>query len=288
MKCPICKKNSYRVTKYTFFCSSCDHWTSSLKNNEEVIKIASPYSLFSDEKNNENEIYFLNKIRLITSKIIISDLKKLGIGNLLDVGCASGLFLNVAVDYGFNVKGVEPNKERASYAKKRGIPVDIGFFPEALKKGCNFKFITFNDVLEHICDIETVIQNSYNFLEPKGYLSINVPNSHGLFFKLSRTLVNVGYTSPWDRLWQKMFYTPHIHYFSPKSLTKIVENYNFTKVLGPKPLPVISLDNLWGRISATPNISLLNRIAQYVAFFLIYPIYKFSTKDSFFIVFQKK
>lgn len=288
MQCPICYKKTNKVTDFYFFCASCDHWVSKLKNDTEAIKYSSPYQSFLEEGNNEEEIYFLSNIRLETSKIIINDLQGFGLGKLLDIGCASGLFLNVAIGKGFSAKGVEPNRKRASYALKKKIHVEIGFFPDILNKAERFKYITFNDVLEHIDDIEAMIKNCYRFLEPNGFLSINVPNSHGLFFKLSYILKKLGSNVLWDRLWQAMFYTPHIHYFSPKSLTNIVEKHNFIKVHGPKPLPVISFDNLWGRISAVPNTPYFVKLTQYFSFILLYPIYKISTKDSFFIVFQKK
>jgi hypothetical protein len=284
-RCPICfERNLSLLTRWTFYCSKCDHWIS-----EQKVYLNRKSDLFFKSENFEdNPIFFLQQIRLETSRIILSQLRTLNKGNLLDVGCASGFFLEQAQNYGFKVTGIEPNKKMASYAIKKKLPVIVGFFPGALKRGEKYSFITFNDVLEHIEDIDSIIEGSYNSLISKGYLSINVPNSHGIFFRIGAFLSKFRYFTLWNRLWQVMFYTPHLHYFSPASLTNIVEKHSFSKIIGPTDLPVISIKNLWHRISAAPNLSFFEKSLQYLFFIFFYPIYKISTKDSFFIVFQKK
>lgn len=244
--------------------------------------------VLADRLAGENPIDYLDEVRIDASEIILDSLATVASGRLLDVGCASGLFLELAARRGFAVLGVEPNPVMAASAQSRGVPVATGLFPEALPAGKKFDVITFNDVIEHIGDLDTILAACHSCLEDGGRLSINVPNSRGMFFRLARILNRLGYPGPWNRLWQTMFYTPHLHYFNPDSLRRIVERNGFDALIGPIELPVIRIKGLWGRLAADKATSTLGCAIQYLFVALAYPLYAASTKDSFFIVFRKR
>ena len=284
LSCPICGIHLSANASILFYkCYSCNHWIAKFETSIADAQDA----IFEQVADGDSAIYFLDDVRRAASKIILDQLVKLGPGKLLDVGCASGLFLELAEKDGFEVQGIEPNKKMSVYPIKKGLPVHVGFFPDILDDRERFKFIIFNDVLEHIEDIHSTLGSCNEFLEADGFLTINVPNCNGLFFRIAIFLNLIGYAKPWNRLWQTMFYTPHLHYFSPQSLVACVENHGFQKISGPIYLPVIGLVGLWGRISADSSSSFITRVIQYTAVLFIYPIYIFSTKDSFFVVFQK-
>lgn len=74
-------------------------------------------------------------------------------GRLLDVGCAGGVFLDVAREHGFEVQGLELNESMAQHARGTyGLDVlrsRIEDVPESQWAGC-FDVVTVLDVMEHL------------------------------------------------------------------------------------------------------------------------------------------
>jgi hypothetical protein len=54
--------------------------------------------------------------------------------------------------------------------------------------------------------------------------------------------------SPFNRLWQKGFASPHLHYFNKKNLKLFFENNGFSMRYS-SPLHYYTVKGLWGRIS---------------------------------------
>lgn len=73
-------------------------------------------------------------------------------GRLLDVGCGSGHFLKVAVDYGYDGYGVEPNPEMVRFAADElGLRhIRCGPLSETDYPPAYFDVVTLWDVLEHV------------------------------------------------------------------------------------------------------------------------------------------
>ena len=72
-------------------------------------------------------------------------------GRILDIGCASGGFLRMAKDRGWEAFGVEVSKTAAEIAREKyGLPVSTGKLDEAGFDNEFFDVVTVNDVLEHI------------------------------------------------------------------------------------------------------------------------------------------
>ncbi len=72
--------------------------------------------------------------------------------SLLDVGAASGIFLNLARDAGYRVAGIEPSASLAADAERLyGLKLFCGTV-EQFPAGEKFEVITLLDVLEHVTD----------------------------------------------------------------------------------------------------------------------------------------
>jgi SAM-dependent methyltransferase len=100
-------------------------------------------------------------------------------GRVLDVGCASGAFLDCAADAGWSVVGVEPAEFLCHKAKQllhgRGevfcVPLQQADLPAS-----SFDVVTLWDVLEHVPDPLRFMQHCAKLLKPAGYLFANVPD----------------------------------------------------------------------------------------------------------------
>ncbi len=133
-------------------------------------------------------------------------------GKLLDIGAGTGDLLKQALTMGWEVVGVEPNKNARVKAQQKGIEVkeDWSTIPEKA-----FDVITLWHVLEHLPELEDSIGQIHKLLKPKGILVVAVPN-----FK------------SWDAMYYQQYWAGydvprHLWHFSKESLETIFRNKNF-------------------------------------------------------------
>lgn len=94
---------------------------------------------------------------------------------ILDVGAATGEFLNIAKRKGLSVKGVEFSKFAAQKAYERyGFEFFVGEFDD-FKTDDKFDIIHLNHVLEHFADPQKTVGKIENILSAKGVVYIEVP-----------------------------------------------------------------------------------------------------------------
>jgi hypothetical protein len=84
-------------------------------------------------------------------------------------------------------------------------------------------------------------------LTPDGCVVLNLPDAHGLGFRLARALRRVGVRGPYDRLWQVGFPSPHLWYFTRRGLAALVGRHGL-RVAYTGALPVFTRRGLWRRI----------------------------------------
>lgn len=284
IKCILCKTPMIKkISSWSYYCNACDYWYADFDPNKEQIIHEDLYT----EEDHSN-ISALEDIRLMNFNLILNTIRKKTIksSKLLDVGCASGLFLKTAMKKNFDVYGIEPNINLYNYSKKITKNTKLGFFPDSLHKNELFDVITFNDVLEHIPDIERIINGCKKHLNQNGIVVINIPNSNGVLFKLAKVLHKFRISGPWDRLWQKMFYTPHLHYFNPESLSKLMIKNGFLPYCETISLQSFNLNNLWERLSSDKTQNIAKKTFYFFAINLSFPIIKIFKSDSFFQIYQ--
>lgn len=175
-------------------------------------------------------------------------------GRLLDVGCAHGWFLAAAAQAGFSTAGIEPDATMHAMAAQRCSEVHRGFFPEDLPDESLFDVIVFNDVLEHLPRVNDVVAACRRHIRPGGRLLVNLPSSRGAVYRIAERLDSFGVHSPFDRLWQRRFPSPHISYFHPDCLTLLVGRHGFTEA-GRRRIPSLQLQGLWSRLRYDKTMS---------------------------------
>ena len=171
--------------------------------------------------------------------------------SLLEVGCASGWFLDCAAGRGMRVEGIEPEPDRRDGGSTSGKSIRTGYFPEALDAGARYDVIVFNDVFEHLPEPEKAIAEVERRLEPGGVAVLNLPSSKGLIFRSARLLNRLGIAAPYERLWQKGMSSPHLTYFGPQNLQTFVERHTALRLAYAGRLSVLSRNGLWHRIAST-------------------------------------
>lgn len=211
---------------------------------------------------------------------------KSGHKKLLDVGCAHGWFLDMAKNQ-FDVLGIEPDQVIFDQTAKTGISIRLGYFPEVLNSEEKFDIIIFNDVIEHIPNIQSVLNSCYQYLNKNGLLVLNLPNSKGIFYLLSKLFCTIGIKGFFERMWQVGMPSPHVHYFNQKNLTSLLQNQSFT-VKEKGRLDTLSLSGLFTRLTySDKKINLFKIIPMYCLISLSLPLLKLMPSDITYIIAEK-
>ncbi|HUS30302.1 MAG TPA: class I SAM-dependent methyltransferase [Kofleriaceae bacterium] len=263
MRCPICDASELDQHGHYGQCHACGYWQSDL--DHDVTNTSAPdeeYELVSYEHTR----------RANYSRILQLLAKRHPAGStMLEVGCADGLFLDMATrDNGYDVIGIEPNT-RMMAGNKLGHQIRQGFFPDVLAPDEKFDIIALNCVFEHVPDLAAMIGAFKRHLEPSGSVMLNVPVASGFMFKAARQLYRLGVKYPFDRLWQKGFVSPHLHYFARKSLQQLLGKHGFSLTF-ETPLAMFSLGGIYARLSLDPNIRFAQRIAALGSLYAYYPV----------------
>lgn len=106
-------------------------------------------------------------------------------GRLLDVGCATGVFMAAAQDAGWTAHGVELNADTAAIARARGLEVTVGTLDSLPDELRDFDAVTMWDVIEHVPDPVGLLRDSHDRLTAGGWLWLATPNVDGAFPRAS-------------------------------------------------------------------------------------------------------
>lgn len=279
--CLVCESElAAGCQSWHFLCKSCGYEKSNL---HQKINLHSSLQLVN-ENARETGLGELRKRNFAVIAENIKSLKPNG-GSLLDVGCSHGWFMET-VGNDFEVLGLEPDKEIFEIASRRNLPVRMGYFPEALDYCDKFDVIVFNDVIEHIPDIKRTISCSYQHLNDDGLLVLNLPNTNGVVYSLSKIFCKFGLSKFFERLWQKDFPSPHVHYFNLSNLTSFLEGNKFNvKTKGA--LSTMRLSGLYTRVSYGRHFGRVVSAFIYIGIALLLPILSLLPSDIVYVVAKK-
>jgi 2-polyprenyl-3-methyl-5-hydroxy-6-metoxy-1,4-benzoquinol methylase len=140
--------------------------------------------------------------------------------------------------------------------------------------------------LEHIPRPRDVLVKCREHLRPNGLLAITVPSSRGLFYRLSVALRRIGLRGPYDRMWQRQFYTPHVSYFHETNLRTLSEGCGF-KLIHSEALRSVQLSGLWGRLRCDTQAPVLFSATVYLGVVLLAPLLRVVPSDCLFQVYQR-
>ncbi len=173
------------------------------------------YISHTDSKRNlfEKTYHSIKRIALKRKLKLINTYSSKG-KSLLDFGCGTGDFLQIAKNNGWNVHGIEPNDDARKIANnKTGNSV---FNSENLLRlePSSFDVITLWHVLEHIPNLNEHITIFKKLLKVNGTLIIAVPNFKSYDAKF------------YKNFWAAFDVPRHLWHFSKTSISKLVSKEN--------------------------------------------------------------
>lgn len=229
-QCPVCgskqfqnflKTRDFFLTREEFTIQKCSQCGFLLTNpRPETDKIGNYYNspdYISHSDNNKNLFDVVYKtVRKYTHHRKYLLVKKNTDGNaILDIGCATGEFLNEFKKRGWTTQGVEPSKKAQYFARENyGIEVNdecaVDDFPTN-----SFDVITMWHVLEHVANLQERILQIKRILKKNGILIIAVPNSNAPDAKI------------YENYWAAYDVPRHLYHFSKSSIRALFKKYNF-------------------------------------------------------------
>jgi SAM-dependent methyltransferase len=98
-------------------------------------------------------------------------------GDLLDVGCAFGFFLEEAGRRGWRAVGIDLSPQAVALASARGLDARLVGVEAAGFADESFDAVTLFYVLEHVRDPRAVLERVYRWLRPGGTAVLRVPHT---------------------------------------------------------------------------------------------------------------
>jgi 2-polyprenyl-3-methyl-5-hydroxy-6-metoxy-1,4-benzoquinol methylase len=226
--CPVCKApaiqpafsaKDFTVTKEQFAvwkCSQCTAmFTQDIPSQEQIGKYykSENYISHSDtQKGFINKLYHRIRKRTLNKKMnLVKSETGLETGNILDIGCGTGAFLNTMQQAGWKVTGLEPDEDaRATALSLYKIQPLVSQVIFALP-AAHFDAVTAWHVMEHVHQLHEYVDQLKKIITPKGKIFIAVPN----------------YTSPdathYKSHWAAYDVPRHLYHFSPNSMSVLME-----------------------------------------------------------------
>jgi 2-polyprenyl-3-methyl-5-hydroxy-6-metoxy-1,4-benzoquinol methylase len=140
-------------------------------------------------------------------------------GDLLEIGCSFGYFLQAAKNRGWNVQGVELGGDAADFAHDNlGLSVRKGRISDIRSEAMTFDAIAAWHVLEHDPFPRAFVVRAFELLRPGGILALRVPNLQSTVAKLA------------GPHWQWLSPPEHVCMYSEKTLSQLLSEAGFETV----------------------------------------------------------
>jgi len=195
-------------------------------------------------------------LKIATARPRLAAIKQLTKGTrLLDVGCATGFFMEAAVDEGFDVRGLEFSTVAISLARpdirERIVCGDVNTLLN--REPEKFDVVTAFDIIEHVQNPANFLEEIGQILRPGGVLAISSPDTgHFLRYLMG---------SKWPML-QPM---QHTVLFSRRGIAALLERCGFRDVRVETAHKVLTMDYLADQLTMTnPGLNRAYRALSWI------------------------
>lgn len=229
LKCDLCNSTSdywaqmFIKNNYTFVkCKRCGFvFTKQVPSNAELSNAYSKGYYNGEVYNNYEDSHFERLIKYINALGSFQRSTRINSGEILEIGCATGDFLDAAKFLGYDTNGIEISEWAASIAKRKGhniINIDVTEYE--ISEGHSFKYdaIFMWDVFEHLAYPNTVLKNVTKLLNKGGCVVINTLNIGSPTVKYL------------NKRWSQYMPPYHLSFFNMKTMNIILKQNNLRMV----------------------------------------------------------
>ncbi|HEY1381634.1 MAG TPA: class I SAM-dependent methyltransferase [Gemmataceae bacterium] len=158
--------------------------------------------------------------------------RELGARRVLDVGCGNGALAAALAAGGFDVTGCDDDAAGVEIARRVAPAArfeSVGVYDDPARLGvADFDVAVATEVIEHLFRPAALPQFATAVLKPRGHLILTTPY-HGYLKNLALSLAN-----GWDRHFSPLWDGGHIKFWSPATLTQLLnrEGYDVVRITG--------------------------------------------------------
>lgn len=263
MICKVCgyaeAHHKFNLTKKLeiFSCKNCQVlFMEPQLNDAEITELYSElyYKSWGISGDSENEVS--KQMKIDTFLLRLQQIKKyVPAGKVLDVGCATGFFLEAARGLGYAPYGIELSEYSSNIARRKfgndvvfnGKLEDSKFTPGF------FDVITMFDLIEHVRTPSDVLADASRLLKPNGIIMITTPDNKSLSNKLM------------GRRWTH-YKKEHFYYFDHASLDYIAKKNNLEIILSDNSKKALNIGylhtqwNVYKHWMFTPIINVIHSV----------------------------
>lgn len=174
---------------------------------------------------------------------------------MFEIGCATGVFLDMARTAGWEVSGVDISDYAVSKAKEKGLSVYSGVVSDLPLESLSdiYDAVAMFDVIEHLPDPKIELDFANKILKSGGVLVFASPNSSSLWAKVM------------GKKWHAFVPPQHLHFFSKDNVMKVADQTGFEVVsivnLGKK----FTIPYIFRMLHTWQGLNLWSRLADYSA-----------------------
>jgi SAM-dependent methyltransferase len=216
--CLICgKKLIPWKMKGLLYCHDCGFVTTDLEiSDEELLKIYSADYFHGDEYSNYLEDKktiqrnFKEKLNILIKKIDTHYDQQ----SLFEIGCAYGFFLELAKGMFSKVSGIDISTDAINFAREN-LKLDVQAGDFMSMPPIRADIFCLWDTIEHVKKPEKFIQKISNDIVDGGLIAITTGDINSFIAKIR------------GKNWRQIHPPTHLHYFSKRSLIKLLEKNGF-------------------------------------------------------------
>lgn len=229
-KCPICgsiklqkafKTKDYFITQEEFGICACKKCGFHFTNPRPTKMALAPYYKSEDyiSHSNSNQGLFgklyqsIRKYTLGKKYELVSSIRDGE--NILDIGCATGQFLNEFKKRGWLCTGIEPDPSAREFASKN---YDLKVFDEDkldTLDSHSFDVISMWHVLEHVSDLSKRMEDLQRLIKENGSLFIALPNLDSWDAK------------HYEKYWAGLDVPRHLYHFKKENVELLFNKFGF-------------------------------------------------------------
>lgn len=162
---------------------------------------------------------YLSPLTIKSYNLLLDEFEKYRkTGNLLDVGCGRGWFLEQARKRGWKVYGTEYSEKAIELCEGKEISMNQGELNADNYEGIEFDVVTSFEVIEHINNPNEDLTAINSVLRKGGLFYCTTPNFNSVMRYYLKENYNV------------IDYPEHLSYYTQRTLTKVAKQNGFRKV----------------------------------------------------------
>ncbi len=195
---------------------------------------------------------------------VVEGMKKMSFGRILDraaledgsrileLGCANGDFVSLALELGHSASGVDLNAAAVKEARRRvpGARFHAGILSDKPWPNECFDAVVMIDFIEHVRDPESELRLAAGRLVKGGHLIISTPESGSFAHRIT------------GRLWPQ-YREEHLTYYSRKGLQILFNRVGLQIVRLEKGRKAVTANYLYGQLISYP-IPVLTRVIKLI------------------------